>query len=348
MAPYDQTHGSQSSTIDSDPPCSAMRSFGEAALCWFRYGFNVIPIKPGEKITAVKWDPWLDGLSAEKIEAYWAQHPDHEVGFIVGDDIIVFDADTPQAGAALAEIEESFDLTPTLIVKTSRGAHHYFQRPLCTFAKTDSHSTTEHLKRIDIKTGRSMMVLPPSTNKFVEINEARNAGELAVANQAFIDAIFRHNGREAPRRPPIPQRPSPSLMCDDEQFMALSAMLDHIDSDCAYDDWVRVLMAIHNETAGRDEGLALADAWSSRGSKYSGVAELRAKWSSFAGYSRAPVTVATIRKMLADKGIDWMAICAAAGPDFEPCETIVVRPDEPPLLPIQRPQHHSTSIRCAA
>ena len=142
-----------------------------AAFYWYGLGLTVIPIIPGTKRTAVKWDPWVEKLSPEVIEIYWRQHPDHEVGFIVGDGIIVFDADSKMAIVALREIEEAFDLSPALVVKTSKGEHHYFRRHPDTYAKSDSHSTEDHPERIDIKTGRAMVVLPPSTGKEVISND---------------------------------------------------------------------------------------------------------------------------------------------------------------------------------
>lgn len=150
--------------IHTTPPNNA---FLDAALDWFRKGFSVIPIIPGTKRTALKWDPWLDGLSADKIRKHWEAHPDHELGFIVGDGVIVLDADTPMAVAALYQIEEAFDLSPSLIVSTTKGEHHYFQRPKDSVAKSDSHSSEKHPERIDVKTGRALIMLPPSPGKEV-------------------------------------------------------------------------------------------------------------------------------------------------------------------------------------
>jgi hypothetical protein len=95
------------------------------AMFWYGYGFKVIPIPPGAKKTAVRWNTWLDGLDPQKIVGYWAKNPSHDLGFIVGDDIIVFDADTPESLAALYEIEARFGITPKLVVKTTKGQHHY-------------------------------------------------------------------------------------------------------------------------------------------------------------------------------------------------------------------------------
>lgn len=305
-------------------------SFVEEALRWYTFGFRVIPIKPNTKITAVKWDPWLEDLSPEKIRNYWAEHPNYEIGLIVSDDLIVFDADSPKAIVALGQIEEAFDLVPSLTVKTSRGAHHYFRRAIGAFAKTDAHSTAEFPERIDVKASRSMVVLPPSKNKSVDILEAETVAELSEAGQDLIDAVFRHNGRKPPR--PVDKTriaAKPLLENSDKVIRELQAMLQHVDPDCGYGDWFRVLAALFHATGGSEDGLAIADAWSARGEKYPGPDEIAAKWGSFGNYDGDPVTIATIRQMLTDAGVDWMEVCAAAEPGFEPTDTTVTTIETP-------------------
>jgi hypothetical protein len=171
------------------------KSFLTTAVYWFGFGFNIIPILPGNKMTSVKWDPWLDDLGPQKINEYWAANPTHELGFIVGDDIIVIDADSPESITAIKEIEGRFDLTPELLVKTRKGEHHYYRRAAGTVAKSDSHSTEKHPERLDIKTGRAFVVLPPSTGKIIEKMEAKEKDDLSEVSQDFIDAIYIHNRR---------------------------------------------------------------------------------------------------------------------------------------------------------
>ena len=100
--------------------------FKNSALNWYKFGFAIIPIIPGKKQSAVKWNPWLDGLSTKSIKSHWDKHPNHELGFIVGHDVIVFDADSPESIAALAKLEKTFDADPNLTVTTTKGLHHYF------------------------------------------------------------------------------------------------------------------------------------------------------------------------------------------------------------------------------
>ena len=61
----------------------------------------------------------------------------------------------------------------------------------------------------------------------------------------------------------------------------LRSALQAIDSDAGHDEWVRVLMGLHYETAGGADGLDLALEWSSEGDKYQGEDEIKQKWSSF-------------------------------------------------------------------
>jgi hypothetical protein len=56
-----------------------------AALDFYRAGFNAIPLVPGTKRTAEKWDPWNERLSELAITEHWREHPDHELGCILGD-----------------------------------------------------------------------------------------------------------------------------------------------------------------------------------------------------------------------------------------------------------------------
>jgi hypothetical protein len=114
-------HMATHSSLPGDPGGVTLETitpdFGQAALEWFNFGLSVIPLLPGKKVTAVKWDRWLEPLSPDSIGAYWAEHPDHEVGCIVGDGLIVLDADTPVAGAALAKIEDAFDVVISVVAQ---------------------------------------------------------------------------------------------------------------------------------------------------------------------------------------------------------------------------------------
>jgi archaellum biogenesis ATPase FlaH len=279
-------------------------SNSQAAILWHNFDLNVIPLVPHSKQTAVTWDSWLKDLSVEKITNYWQLNSEYELGFIVGDDLIVLDADSPQSLAAIYQIENAFGITSNLIVKTTKGEHHYFKRAKGTFAKSDSHDTEKYPVRIDVKTGRSMVILPPSTGKEIEVCDAVNAGDLTEVDQDFIDAIFRHNGRSEPRSQKLV---IPSISSENQTLAVkkLTPMLAKLDADLGYEDWLHVGMAIYHETGGSYDGFELFNSWSSNGSKYKGVSEITTKWNSFKPGSANPITIKTIYRVLCDQGIDW-------------------------------------------
>ena len=149
------------------PPLARFNGNADAALYWFKFGLTVIPILPHSKQAVMKWDPWLATLSLETIQNHWSQNPSHELACIVGDNLIVLDTDSPAADKALGLIEAAHGCPPLFIVKTNKGFHHYFRIAPGAYAKSDSHHTDTYPDRIDVKTGRGMIVLPPSTDKTI-------------------------------------------------------------------------------------------------------------------------------------------------------------------------------------
>lgn len=297
----------------------------KSAVAWHQFGFNVMPIQGETKIPAVPWDDWLSNLSAQSINSYWQKHPAHQVGFIVGDNVIVFDADSTESIKALADLEEAHNLAPNLLVKTKRGEHHFFRRDKGIRARTDSHSTKQHPDRIDVKTGRSLVVLPPSTNKVITRVTVNVAADLVPVTQTFVDTVFVHNGRVAPSKVAL-EPPKPILEVEPQATSTLpelSAMLNALNPDMGYEDWLRVLLAVYHETQGSPDGYAVVDAWSARGKKYGGAGDMRTKWHSFKSNRGNPVTIGTLRKMVTDAGHDWMTICSEATDPF------VIEAEEP-------------------
>lgn len=116
-----------------------------------------------------------------------------------------------------------------------------------------------------------------------------------------------------------------------QELAKLMMLLEHIDPDCGYSEWLQVLMAIHHETGGSEEGLELADAWSSKGKKYKGSSDIRAKYRSFQLDTNNPITIATLKKMVSDSGKDLKAICRMAELGFKKLDSKleVIEPSEP-------------------
>ena len=303
-----------------DPRATSMAAFEsnlEGALWWLAFGYRVIPLVPGQKRPATAYHPWLENLSADAVRQHWAAHPNHEVGAVLDNTQLVLDADSPEADEALLRIEQQFGLVPALIVKTRRGHHHHFRLTEGTCAKSDSHHTEEFPDRIDVRASNNSVLLTPSHGKSVDRLDADHSDDLPRADQDFVDAVFQHNGRSMPRPAPDLPEERPAVTTD---TATLSQLLDHIDADCGYQDWLNVLMAIFHETAGSAEGLDLADAWSKKAGSYKGRADVETKWRSFSGEVANPITIATLIARARDAGAKVSAILQD---DFKPCTTTV-------------------------
>jgi len=100
----------------------------------------------------------------------------------------------------------------------------------------------------------------------------------------------------------------PERESDRASLVQIEQLLAGIDPDCARQDWLRGLMAVFHETGGSEDGLALADKWSSKGLKYKGIHDVEVQWRSFKADVEKPITVGTLIWMARQAGVDTQAI----------------------------------------
>jgi putative DNA primase/helicase len=93
---------------------------------------------------------------------------------------------------------------------------------------------------------------------------------------------------------PIVSQSSPPSAVPSGDAAALRELIANRDPDVAYDEWLRVGMALHHETRGSDSGLAVWDEWSANGKKYKGPSDLETHWRSFRGNVPHPVTIGSL------------------------------------------------------
>ena len=98
-------------------------------------------------------------------------------------------------------------------------------------------------------------------------------------------------------------------------FGALAVLLSPIDADITYDDWSKVLMAVHHETGGSEAGFELVTQWSSKGRKYKGINDVRSHWRSFSTDRPNIVGAAWLKKFSAKQAAMRPSV-SDSGPRF--------------------------------
>ena len=78
----------------------------------------------------------------------------------------------------------------------------------------------------------------------------------------------------------------------------LGALLNEIDPDIDYCNWIKVLMVVFHETYGHDAGFKLVDTWSSYGDKYKGEADVWKYWKGLRRDLQRPLTIGTLKWMV--------------------------------------------------
>jgi putative DNA primase/helicase len=84
-------------------------------------------------------------------------------------------------------------------------------------------------------------------------------------------------------------------------YEEVQEVLDGIDPDIGYDDWMRVLAGVHHQLRGSDDGLDLLDEWSQRGSKYVSRDDVAKHYRSFSSVQgRRIVTLKSVIRLRND------------------------------------------------
>ncbi|MCM5691440.1 bifunctional DNA primase/polymerase [Sinorhizobium meliloti] len=238
------------------------------------------------------------------VRRWWSDNPEALVGIPTGAktgffalDVDVKEGKTGDINLATMEAEHT-PLPPTVVVQTATGGLHFLFRHVDGL----TNSTGSLPADIDVRAQGGFVIAAgsafPDGSRY-EFLEAHTPGDftkgIATAPEWLVDVI------RTPKYKPADNAPMPRA--DNVSAAEVEELLGHIDPDCGYQDWVNVLMAVHEELG--PHGLAVADAWSARGSKYK-KGEVARKWKGFkAGKG---VSMSTLAALARDGGADLSAI----------------------------------------
>ncbi|WP_419585796.1 DUF5906 domain-containing protein [Thiolapillus sp.] len=268
---------------------------------------HYVRITPGEKSPLGKWGDKKPTLQAL-------------IGHIEGggniamicDDILVIDVDDHDgSGTGKKSFKKlSGDIgTPLLInTQTPNDGHHCYLR-LPNGAEEDIRVRLPEYPGIDFLSGKRYVLLPGCE----------------IGGRAYVDV-----GRSVPDAPPAlvdlirsnrwqnPDAEDALGSLRTETEAEVRALLDGLDPNCHYDEWIRVGMAIHHWRPGK-EGISLWAQWSERADKPATRAQMRRHWLSFNG-SENPVTLSSMHAQVmqasrpepvseseAENGSDWVS-----------------------------------------
>lgn len=121
-------------------------------------------------------------------------------------------------------------------------------------------------------------------------------------------------------------------------------MMEYLDPDESYDQWVKAMCALRHQFGQGDSdydevGFELFDDWSRRGVKYDCTDTLRAKWASFRpspNSTAAPITLRTLIKRATEAG--WRANGASARKDMMDLRKEIVEETDSSVLIVSHPR----------
>lgn len=178
----------------------------DAALLYLSYGWSVIPFRPREKRPLLAWLPFQKRRpSSEEVEAWFADHPDANIGIVTGvvSELIVIDIDPAHGGDdSLTELERRHGPLPrTVEVLTGGGGRHfYFRHPGGVV-----HNKVGLAPGIDLRGDGGVIVAPPSihpSGRRYEWEVSHHPDDTRLARMpAWL--LLLSEGKEAPRGHPL-------------------------------------------------------------------------------------------------------------------------------------------------
>lgn len=263
-------------------------------------GYRVTPVYKGGGTKPYADDQTYPDCSAPEWEKAIA------VGVVL-DDAILLDYDGNKAAGDIIPLEAlapmlGLDDMPQPVQENTDGdsLHFLFRRPDGFKYKASNDGWRPH---IDVKSGNQLMHLKPS--KVINDNELPRLEELPAAPQLLLDALASKSFDAAPRDP---------WDGSDQQVREAREILSYVSPDLRYDQWVNVLMGIHERFGDSAEGIELADEWCREGNNYCGRKVLAYKFGTF--NDTAGITFASVCEMAKDAGADLTTVGQRAFDDL--------------------------------
>lgn len=140
----------------------------DAAVDYAQRGWAVFPLVSASKVPAIKGGFKLATTDASQADAWWSQHPSHNVGIATGQvsgGLVVLDIDADDAKGEddmnfIREWEAAHgELPETVTAITGRGGYHFYYR-----ADAAIGCSVNAELGVDVRADGGFVVAPPSTH----------------------------------------------------------------------------------------------------------------------------------------------------------------------------------------
>jgi putative DNA primase/helicase len=275
-----------------------MTTFAEKAQPLIARGAAVFPCGQ-DKRPLIKGGFKAASSAPDLIAAWGHMYPNALVAMPTGGKLLVLDIDVGHASGAdgFATLEEKGWKLPTTRQHKTRsgGAHVCLRVPDGMVIPSSAGKLGPGL---DIRAEGGYIIRWDAEGFSVE-----NAGTIAPVPQYLLDALA---AAAKPSNPfGIPETLHPggvdnSDLGDPDAPLGLSLVqisdaLCKLDPNMGYDGWLRVGLALRHECG--EDGFALWNKWSSKGTNYPGRDILSAKWQTFTAPSGAAITMRSVLKL---------------------------------------------------
>ena len=304
-----------------------------AALAYARRDWMVFPLRAGTKgrdenghSTHLLPNGHIGASgNPDLIRDWWTRWPNANIGLnLAASGLVALDPDLYKPDCQWDAFLRGRDLPDTLVQRSPRGGMHYIFR-----ADPGVGYAGKLCDGVDIK-HQGYILLEPSTfdgaSYLFETDDdpVRAPDWLPTKGHTGFGPV-QGSGETASSNSAISIMTSSAASTGE-----VKELLSWIDPDAeGYDAWVEVLQALHDHFDGREEGLAIAETWSSRGAKFT-PGDVAAKWRGFA--VGGGVTLRTIALRAQRNGANLSDIAKRHGQATRPTGAGLSAPDSMPDL----------------
>lgn len=297
-------------------PIGIPLNISDAEEYWLNFGFYVLPaeITSKAKKPLVKFANQRNVITTDLCRYWLKESRNHTALMALTDNgLFILDADSPQSIEAVYAIENKFNIKSLFTVKTKNGMHFYYRLADGVIAKSWGYSTQSNPLNIDIRTGKSLIVLPPSLRDgnvayHVVKKTVGNISQLSEVTQEFVNYVLTHNGEELQQSANIPLDNVSRWNGSELEIKEAKELLSFIEPDLSYENWLNVIFGITSKFGKTQEAITLIDNWSSKGSSYEGLDEIVYKVETLD--VDGSITYATVCEYAKNGGADLKAIHA--------------------------------------